>query len=155
MLSSSSLVKNNSFRDIPTRTSRTAQPIWVKYGMEDLHIMPLSSFNFRENRYFETHTLLENIYETLPVLYIFFFNLNETRYEDDQSLYWLILEFCENRHIEGHILFYGADELLFTPFTFYFQIWVKFYVRDLHLIVLSVFELRENWRRGVVFFFSA
>jgi hypothetical protein len=43
----------------------------VKYDIEDLHIVLLSNFNFRENRYFETHTLLKETNEMLPGLYVF------------------------------------------------------------------------------------
>jgi len=41
-----------------------------EYDIEDFHIVLFSNFNFRENRCFETHTLLKKN-EMLPGFYVF------------------------------------------------------------------------------------
>ena len=39
-----------------TRVSHTYRPIWVQLGVEDLHLLPVRSYNFSEKRWSEIHT---------------------------------------------------------------------------------------------------
>jgi hypothetical protein len=43
--------------------------VWVKFGTTDLHILPLTNFEFCENLCSNSYTLLQHKNEILPVLY--------------------------------------------------------------------------------------
>ena len=46
--------------------------VWVRFGIEDFHVMRLSNWEFRENWGSKRHTLLRGVNKILPrTLYIF------------------------------------------------------------------------------------
>ena len=80
------LVSDNGFHEIRLReithycrvwknfnkSFRVYKPILVKFGIEDLNVMPLNMFDFRQNRFSESHNLLKILNEVLFYYYTFF-----------------------------------------------------------------------------------
>jgi hypothetical protein len=79
-------------------------PIWVKFGTEGLHILPLNSSDFRENRWNGSHVLLKRTNEFLP--YIPHLWLTSTKFgkRDGHSNVVSDYKFRKNRRSEHHIL---------------------------------------------------
>jgi len=48
----------------------TSSPTWIKFGIGDNHIMPLSSNEFRVNQRCISHSLHSGLWEILPLFYI-------------------------------------------------------------------------------------
>jgi hypothetical protein len=49
---------------------RTFSPPWIKFGIGDNHIMPLSRYEFHVNQCCISHSSLGGVWEILPLFYV-------------------------------------------------------------------------------------
>jgi hypothetical protein len=62
-------------------------------------------------------------------------------------------EFCENWHSESHSFFRGVNDFYIRTSHVSSLICVKFSIRDLHIMLLSIYDnFHKNWCREGLFF---
>jgi hypothetical protein len=88
----------------------------VKFGMEDLHAVPIINLEFRENRCILSDASLKGVNEILPHIFCVIHS-NWMKFDVKDTYLLNYIWFRKNRPSKTHSLLNGVNEFLFIDST--------------------------------------
>jgi hypothetical protein len=108
----------------------------MKFSIDDVDIILQIICEFHDNWCHESYTLLQGINDVLPILSTFLSNLDNIQYRCPQQFIGAF-QGCENQYSDIHASHRDGKLISVCTLHICIQIWVKFGVKGLHIMLLS------------------